>query len=605
MLRSIKRIRVWTREFRKIRQRGINYDGVILIGAAIAIGLAAGFLSIGFREGVGSVQYLVYGFFDEDNWRLFAKLPWYLILFGPAVGGLIVGFYLKRFLPGGRPVGVAQVMEASALKGGRMSFRDGMHGAVANVTSLSFGASAGREGPVVHLGATVGAWVSSKLGLQPGGSRVLLACGVAASVAAAFNAPLAGVFFALEVVIGHYAVGALAPIVAASVVATAVTRSVYGAYPAFQLSPYALGSHWEFPAFALLGFVAALAAIAFMRSIPVVEQTHSKLGIPQHWRPAVGGLLVGAIALAFPQVLGVGYGATSSALRIEFAFPFLIGLAFAKTAATAITLGSGFGGGVFSPALFLGAVIGGAFGHVAGEIAPGVLAPAEDIFAGEGAYALVGMGAFAAAILGAPISTILMVFEITTDYALTTAVMLAVVAAVATVGSLHGAAYFKGQLQRRGIDMTLARIEADLLRDIAVGGIVSEEFARTTPGTCLREVRIQLQTAPFGELFVIDADDALIGTITLADLSPEAFDPNLDDLIVARDVARLHPPMLEGTDNLQDALGLMQSGHEEHMPVVDDRDGGRRIIGVLHERDVMLAYNQELVRLHRDESASF
>ena len=308
-----------------------------------------------------------------------------------------------------------------------------------------------------------------------------------------------------------------------------------------------LGSHWEFPAFALLGFVAALAAIAFMRSIPVVEQTHSKLGIPQHWRPAVGGLLVGAIALAFPQVLGVGYGATSSALRIEFAFPFLIGLAFAKTAATAITLGSGFGGGVFSPALFLGAVIGGAFGHVAGEIAPGVLAPAEDIFAGEGAYALVGMGAFAAAILGAPISTILMVFEITTDYALTTAVMLAVVAAVATVGSLHGAAYFKGQLQRRGIDMTLARIEADLLRDIAVGGIVSEEFARTTPGTCLREVRIQLQTAPFGELFVIDTDEALIGTITLADLSPEAFDPNLDDLIVARDVARLHPPMLEGT----------------------------------------------------------
>lgn len=605
MLRSVKRMRVWTREFRKLRRRGISYDGVILIGAAIAIGLASGFLSIAFREGIGSFQYVIYGFFDEDNWRLFADLPWYLILFGPAVGGLIVGFYLKQFMPGGRPVGVAQVMEASALKGGRIPLREGLHGAVANATSLSFGASAGREGPVVHLGATVGAWVSARLRLGPGGSRVLLACGVAAAVAAAFNAPLAGVFFALEVVIGHYAVGALAPIVAASVVATAVTRSVYGAYPAFQLSPYELGSHWEFPAFALLGFVAAIAAIALMRSVPIVEKAHSRLGIPQHWRAAIGGLLVGAIALLFPQVLGVGYGATSSALRVEFALPFLIGLAFAKTAATAITLGSGFGGGVFSPSLFLGAVIGGAFGHVAGDIVPGMLGSSEDIFAGEAAYALVGMGAFAAAILGAPISTILMVFEITTDYALTTAVMLAVVAAIATVGSFHGASYFRGQLAQRGIDMTLARIEADLLRDIEVGGIVSEEFARTAPETCLRDVRIQLQTAPFGELFVVDKDDALIGTITLADLAAEAFDQNLDTLVIARDVARLHPPMLEGTDNLQDALSMMQSSHEEHMPVVDDRADGRHIIGVLHERDVMLAYNRELVRLHRDESASF
>lgn len=605
MLRSVKHIRVWTRGLRQFRRRGISYDGAILIGAAIAIGLASGVLSIAFREGIGGFQYIIYGFFDEDNWRLFAELPWYLILFGPAVGGLIVGFYLKRFMPDGRPVGVAQVMEASALKSGRMSFRDGLHGAVANATSLSFGASAGREGPVVHLGATVGAWVSEKLRLQPGGSRVLLACGVAAAVAAAFNAPLAGVFFALEVVIGHYAIGALAPIVAASVVATAVTRSVYGAYPAFQLSPYELGSHWEFPAFALLGFVAAIAAITFMRSVPIVEKTHGRLGIPQHWRPAIGGLLVGAIALSFPQVLGVGYGATSSALRLEFAFPFLIGLAVAKTAATAITLGSGFGGGVFSPALFLGAVIGGAFGHVAGDIVPGAMPPDASIFAGEGAYALVGMGAFAAAILGAPISTILMVFEITTDYALTTAVMLAVVTSVVTVGSLHGNSYFRGQLASRGIDMTLARIEADLLRDIEVGGIVSEEFARTTPETCLRDVRIQLQTAPFGELFVVDKEDALIGTITLADLAAEAFDQNLDTLVIARDVARLHPPMLEGTDNLQDALSLMQSRAEEHMPVVDDRENGRHIIGVLHERDVMLAYNQELVRLHRDEGASF
>ena len=289
---------------------------------------------------------------------------------------------------------------------------------------------------------------------------------------------------------------------------------------------------------------------------------------------------------------------------MEFDFTFLIGLAIAKTAATAITLGSGFGGGVFSPSLFLGAVIGGAFGLIAGVVAPGMIAPDGDIFAGEGAYALVGMGAFAAATLGAPISTILMIFEITTDYAMTTAVMLAVVASVATTSSFNGASYFRGQLARRGIDVTLSRIEADLLRDIKVGGVISDEFPTTGPGVCLRDVRMQLQTAAFGELFVVDDENRLIGTITLADLAAEAFDPFLDFLIVAKDVARLDPPMLAADNSLQDALTIMQSREEEHIPVVDNRDA-RHMIGVVHERDVMLAYSQALVRLHRDESASF
>lgn len=586
------------------KARHANLSGVKLISAAVVIGLAASVLSIAFREAIGVVQFIAYGFMDEDSWRLFADQPWYVILLVPTVGGLIVGRYIHWTLPGGRPVGVAQVMEASALRGGRMSLKVGLHGAAANVLSLGAGASAGREGPVVHLGATVGAWAAARLGLKPGGARVLLGCGVASAVAAAFNAPLAGVFFALEVVIGHYAISALAPIVAASVVATAVTRTAYGAYPAFQLSPYEIGSYWEFPAFAILGAVTALAAILFMRSVPLVERAHERIGAPRWLRPALGGFALGLIALAFPQVLGVGYGATTSVLNMEFGFAFLIGLAVAKTAATAITLGSGFGGGVFSPSLFLGAVIGGAFGVVAGLAVPGVVAPDGDIFAGERAYALVGMGAFAAATLGAPISTILMIFEITTDYAMTTAVMVAVVASVATTSTFHGASYFRGQLAGRGIDVAKSRIEADLLRDIQVGGVISDAYPTTPPSAVLRDVRIQLQTAAFGELFVVDDAGRLAGTITLADLAPEAFDRDLDFLVVARDVARLDPPMLAADQSLQDALQLMQSRLEEHIPVVDDRDN-RRMIGVVHERDVMLAYNQALVRLHRDESASF
>ncbi|MGZ0189439.1 MAG: chloride channel protein, partial [Alphaproteobacteria bacterium] len=177
-----------------------------MVAAAVLIGLASGFMSIGFREAIGFVQYLGFGFMAEDAWRLVAELPWYVILGVPTAGGLLVGLYLRWTMPGGRPVGVAQVMEASALGGGRMSLKTGMHGAVANILSLGAGASAGREGPVVHLGATVGASVAEALHLPPGGARILLGCGVAAAVAAAFNAPLAGGFFLLGGGLRPYAI---------------------------------------------------------------------------------------------------------------------------------------------------------------------------------------------------------------------------------------------------------------------------------------------------------------------------------------------------------------------------------------------------------------
>jgi CIC family chloride channel protein len=561
-------------------------------------------LSLGFRECTALVQWVFFKFTDDTQWQLFADLPWYWIIAAPTVGGLFVGIYAKFTLPNGRPVGVAQVMESSALTGGKMSLKTGLHGAVVNAASIGAGASAGREGPVVHLGATIGAWFAKVLGLPKGSARILLGSGVAAAVAAAFNAPLAGVFFALEVVIGHYAVSALAPTVAASVLATAFTRSVYGAYPAFQLAPYNLGSYWEYPAFALLGVITAMCAIAFMRSVPFVSKIHDKFRIPQYFRPMIGGFLIGLIALSFPQVLGVGYGATSSALKMEFGFVFLLGLIFAKTAATAITLGSGFGGGIFSPSLFLGAVVGGAFGIIAGQIAPGMVGVGEDIFAGERAYALVGMGAYAASTLGAPISTILMIFEITTDYSLTTAVMVAVVAAIATTSALHGPSYFRGQLSDRGIDVAKNRLESDLLQDIEVGKVLSKNFARTYPDIPLSEVRIKLQAAAFGELFVVDREDHLIGTITLSDFAPEAFDRELDTLVVARDIVRLNPPLLEASNNLEDALKMMEYQDEAHIAVVNSLEN-RKILGVIHERDIMLAYNRALVKVHQDESAAF
>ena len=434
-------------------------------------------------------------------------------------------------------------------------------------------------------------------------ARVLLACGVAGAVAASFNAPLAGVFFALEVVIGHYALAAFAPIVIASLVATIVSRQIYGEFPAFVIPDYST-SYFEFPAFALLGGAAALLAVTFMRLVPLVEQSLAKVPIVPWLRPTIGGFGVGLIALAYPEVLGVGYGATDAALKGEMSLLLLLGLLAAKTLATALTLGSGFGGGVFSPSLFLGAMLGGAFGIVAGNAIPQLFDLQDNtLFAGEGAYAMVGMGAVAGAVLGAPMSTILIIFELTGDYELTMGVMLSTVVASLIVTNWHGQSYFRGVLARRGVDLT-TRVEHDLLETERVDQLMSKRFSSVPLETSLVDLRLHLQTAPYNELFVLDQEGRLFGTITLADLDEAAFDHVLDDLVIAADVARRKPPMLEAGDNLQDAITLMETVHEEHIPVVNSRYS-RRLVGFVHEKDVMLAYNKALVRLHRDEGAAF
>ena len=412
---------------------------------AVVLGFGAGGASVALRYLIDLVQRLGFGFSGEQVASGVAELPWWQVLLVPSLGGLLIGLFIYRFMPGHRPQGVAQVIEASALKGGRMPFWVGIYAAIASAASIGVGGSVGREGPVVHLGATLGSWIAQRLRLGRSLTRTLLGCGVAAAIAASFNAPVAGTFFALEVVVGHYALSAFAPIVIASVTGTIVSRAVYGDFPAFILpQSWEIVSHWEFPAFALLGLICAVAAIIFMGSIMFTEDVVSKTKVPRWLRPAIGGLMVGAIGIVFPEVLGVGYEATDKALSELYPLWILLMLIVAKTAATAITLASGFSGGVFSPSLFIGAMVGGAYGLVAGYVFP-------DLSTGHGAYTIIGMGAVAGAVLGAPISTIIMVFELTADYQLTIAVMIATVLASLITQQVYVRSFFLWQLERRGV----------------------------------------------------------------------------------------------------------------------------------------------------------
>lgn len=575
------------------RWRGIaRNEQIVLTLLAAVIGTAVAYAVIAFRFGIRLFQSGAFGFSSERLYPLAAELAWWHVLLAPALGGLVIGLFLRYLMPGRRPQGVAEVIEAAALKGGRLPLKHGIGAALVSAASLGVGASAGREGPVVHLGGALASWVAERFRLNPSLSITILGCGVAAAVAASFNAPIAGVFFALEVVIGHYALQAFAPVVIASVAGTIVSRAYLGDFPAFIIPHYAIQSLLEFPAFVLLGVVSALVAMIFMKSIAFASETAERVPLPEWSRPAVGGLAVGAIALAFPQVLGVGYGATDDALNRLFPLGLLIALIVAKTAATAITLASRFGGGVFSPSLFLGAMTGAAYGIIAAAVFP-------DLAAAHGLYAIVGMGAVAAAVLGAPISTILIVFELTADYAVTVAVMVAVAVASVITQQAMGRSFFHLQLERRGLSVKGGRVR-HLLRSERVRDLMTGEYQIVPEGTPMRRIKELLQTTPHGDFLVTDGADRLVGTLTFADIKDVAFDPGLDSLINARDIARPDPVVLEAGDNLEHVLALMDATAADYVPVVDNLDD-MRVIGVVHHRHVLLAYNRALLEARAEE----
>jgi len=570
----------------------LNNDQLVLAVLALAVGIISGGAVIGFREGVSFFQNAFFGTADERLYLHLATLKWWQIIWPPVVGGLIVGVLVRLGMPENRPQGVADVIEANALKGGRMSLSDGLRAAIINAVSIGSGASVGREGPAVHLGAALAANIAKRFNLNRSISRTLLGCGVAAAVAGSFNAPIAGALFANEVVIGHYALKAFAPVVIASVAGTAISRAYYGDFPAFAVPSHAITTYLEFPAFILLGVIAGLVASALVRAIAKSQDFSENLNLPRWLHPMIGGLVVGVMAIWLPQIIGVGYGATEQALMGNFTLVLLVAILVGKIIATAISLGFGFGGGIFSPALVIGAMLGGAYGIIATSIFP-------QIGNDTSAYSLIGMGAVAAATLGAPISTALIIFEMTGDYQLTLGVMLAVVVSTGVFRHLHGRTFFTAQLERRGLDLK-GGFESGLLRAGRVQNVMQTDVEIVSPGITLSGLRHRLQYSLSGELFVVNDDGVLLGTITLADLSESAFDPELDHLINASDVARANPPILKITDDLEKALKVINDSGESLIAVIRD-DESKKLEGVVDERHVIAAYNRALLDSRHEE----
>jgi CIC family chloride channel protein len=508
---------------------------------ALAIGLGVALAAIIFRLGIGLVQLPWLATQTENVASAAAAAPWPVVLLAPAAGGLIVGLLLTRFVTGRRPLGVPDVIEARALGGRRLGLRDGLWSAIITIISLGSGASAGREGPVVHLGATLSEKLCQTLKLAGTPERTLIACGVASAISASFNAPIAGVLFAHEVILGHYAMSAFVPIVMSSVVGGIVSRLWFGEVAAFVIPDYAITSYWEVPAFALLGVTCAAVAVIFQFALTGTDYLARNVAMPLWARPAIGGLAVGAIAIFVPDVLGVGYETADKALHAALPIGMMLMLIVAKTAATAITLASRFGGGIVSPALYLGAMTGGAYGLMAASVFP-------QMASSEGLYAILGMGAVAAAVLGAPISTTVMVFELTGGYALTIALLFTVSIAAGLTFAIHGRSYFHWQLETRGL------------------------FVSEGPHHYLfRSVRVRDFLEPL-------ADDAEVA----------AFDPGAGEVF------------LRPTDTLESALRTFDASGQASVPVVDP-DDATQIIGHASQVRALRFFNKALIDISVEE----
>jgi len=572
-------------------------SNLVLIVTSLIVGLGAGVGAVIFRYLINGVGWIGYTWFPQitANWG-----KAYVIII-PALGGLLVGPLVYFFAREAKGHGVPEVMEAVALRGGRIRPRVAIVKSLASALSIGSGGSVGREGPIVQIGSALGSSLGQLLRLSEDRVRNLVACGAAGGIAATFNAPIAGVFFALEIILGEFTIQGFSTVVISSVAASVIGRVVFGDFPGFVVpTEYGIASLWEFLFFPVLGALVALFGVLYTRSIYWAEDVFdSWKQVPEWVKPAVGGALLGILALAYPvltgvawdhvpQVYNVGYNIIESALANELLIGTALVLMFAKLIATSLTIGSGGSGGVFAPSLFIGAMLGSAFELILKSIFPNIIAP-------EGAYALVAMAAIFAASAHAPITAILILFELTGDYRLMLPLMLTVV--VATLVAHHfmkGESIYTLKLSRRGIRLkrghAIDLMEAVLVRDVMQTRHATVNYQVSV--TSLADLFLQTNQHAFA---VLDDAGKLYGIVSLTDYRRVLQgDTPLGDLTV-RDIATRSLVTAFPAETLQVVLQRMAPRDLSRIPVVS-REDQHHLLGVIRRNDIIRAYQTETAR---------
>ncbi len=569
-------------------------EHTFMIIIALIIGTLAGFSAILIRaliELITDISYTGHGSILEN----ISDSPWYLILFVPALGGLIVGPIIYFFAPEAKGHGVPEVMQAIFLKGGKIRPRVALIKAFASAVSIGTGGSVGREGPIVQIGSSLGSTIGQFFHVPTKRMKTLVGCGAAAGIAAAFNAPIAGALFALEIILMDFAVAQFSPIVIASVMATVVSRAFEGDFAAFKVPRYELVNPQELIFYLVLGVLAGVVSYLFIKVLYSFEDWFDEqTKIPEYLRPVIGGLGVGLIGIFAPEVMGVGYDTINFALNGNIIWYFAFILIFVKIFATAITLGSGGSGGIFAPSLFMGATLGAAFGVVVHQLFPAITAT-------PGAYALVAMGGLVAGTTRAPITAIIIVFELTNDYHIILPLMITTIISTIISSYFTRESIYTLKLVRRGIHLKDGS-EVNVMKSIFVRDVYDTQFTAIHPDDKFNTVVRKVVQSHGQEFPVLKDNNEIIGTISVDTIKDFLFENDeLQEVLIAADVFEPKYETVSVDDNCQTALEKMRKYNWESIPVTETPDS-KSVIGVLHIKDIQDAYHKAIERLDLAES---
>ncbi len=545
-------------------------------GLAVGIGLASGL-------GVYVFKFLI-DFFHElffvDFNQLIAPYISWSVLFLPVLGGLLVGLIRHFFVGEEKHHGVAGIMEATALAGGRLRYNRIPAKTISSALSIGSGASVGPEDPSVQIGANIGSMVGQKLHLSDETIRTMVAAGVAAGIAAAFNAPIAGVFFALEVILGQISANAMGAIVISAVASAVITQAISGSQPAFIIPKYAFNSAWELPLYFGLGLLAGPLAAIYVRLLYAAQDLFKSWRVPAWIKPAAAGLAVGFTGIFLPQVFGVGYETIEQILAGDnLGVMLLVALVVAKLILTPISIGGGFMGGVFAPSLFLGAVLGAAYGSITGSLFPALALSTA-------AFAMVGMAAVLAGAVHAPLTAIILLFEMTNDYRIILPLMFSVIVSMLISQILQRESVYTLGLMRKGIRLNRGR-DIEILQAITV-----EEVMQKSPPVLLETDSLERAGTIFSEskhyaLPVVNIMGNLSAILTIRDL--ELAQARNNPASVVFEISTRDPITAFPDENIDQALLKMSPQDLGRLPVVS-RDNPSKLIGWLRRNDIIRAY---------------
>ncbi|MBU2510371.1 chloride channel protein [bacterium] len=581
--------------FEKCLDRVKLTENLFVIIAALLIGALAGFGTILIRVMIKEIA----DFSFPGNGTILENIknaPWYWKILVPLIGGAIVGPIIHLFSKEAKRSGVPEVMQSVLIRGGYIRPRVAIVKAITTAITIGTGGSVGREGPIVQIGASIGSTIGQFLNVSAQRTKTFVGCGAAAGIAAAFNAPVAGALFAVEIILQDFAFAQFSPIVISSVMATVVSHGFKGNFAEFSLPGYQLVSYHEMWFYLFMALLLAVIGFIFIKSIYLVEDLfEDRIKIPVYLKPALGGALVGIIAIFFPDIMGVGYESINNALHGETIGTLALMLVLVKIVSTSITVGSGASGGIFAPSLFLGAMTGVFYGGIIHRFFP-------TITAAPGAYALVAMGGFVSAVTHAPITAIIMIFELTNNYTIILPLMITCIFSTAISSKLSRESVYTLNLMRRNIHISHGS-EIDIMKSIFVKDVFTKIDNSIPENLSFSEMINRLLTSKEPYLPVLTAQKELVGIVSLATIREFLFEKDLlADVMIAGDVAEKNLVTAFPQDNCQTVLEKLDQSGLEGIPVVD-ASNSNQLKGMIWRRDIFAIYNKEIKR--RDLATSF